>query len=308
MADVNEKIADIRFILNQLINTFHFFAVVLLLVSSLESLVFLQYLFIALYSMVLFTAKLVSAMKTGGSFINNNKACLAYKGLSFIPKPVLSMATIKEIVHLDVRNNDIKKIDIDLTLLVNVKTVDISGNELNYVHLSSLRLPKKLEDIRIEFNSLENIEISSRTLKRIYARGNSLCLFNCIESNAVSHLDVSFNSITILHSSINEMKNLKWLNLEGNLISSLPNEFCKLNKLAFLNLTGNNLETLPIEFSSMNCLETAELKLEKNKLVFPPQSVCDNGFLKIRKYIIERVKKRETHLNGIHLKVGDIIY
>ena len=280
------------------------FTITLAFVACLEPEVCVPFIFITVISGLVFLFKRKTKENTISFSIDNNKAFLARKGLDFIPKHIQAFSVAKEIVYLDIRHNKIKDIDFNFFTLVNVKTLDISGNELSDVKLPRHRLPEKIEDIRFEYNAVEYFDISCETLKSIKAKGNSLCCFSGSDLETVTFLDLSYNSVTVIQPSICKMKNLKWLNFEGNLISAVPVSFCELKKLTYLNLMRNTIETLPLEFSSMECLASAELNLRHNKLVYPPQYVCDAGFEKIKAHMMDRdIRKRKKSINETFFKV-----
>lgn len=80
------------------------------------------------------------------------------------------------------------------------------------------------------------------------------------ELTHLEQLDVSENKLVTLPSTIANLKNLRFLNLEDNHITKIPAEIGKLIQLEEVEVCRNKLSTLPKEFGKLHNLKRLSLR------------------------------------------------
>ena len=138
--------------------------------------------------------------------------------------------------------------------LMNIEKVDIGYNLITSIPFSKIEYPK-CKVLNIQGNRLENFPavISFvKTLEKLDLSENKIAkieddAFVALEN--LIELDLSYNELTYLPSSLGKLTKLKKLNLSGNKIVSLPKEFENLISLESLDLDGNPIERVPVEIA-----------------------------------------------------------
>jgi Leucine-rich repeat (LRR) protein len=100
------------------------------------------------------------------------------------------------------------------------------------------------------------------------------------------HLFLRDNHLKEIPPEIGKLRNLEWLNLEGNLIERLPRDIGELNKLQGLYLAKNRLKFLPSTVGNLKALK--KLDISVNRLEILPETL---GQLKNLNYL--NVSKNE---------------
>ena len=78
---------------------------------------------------------------------------------------------------------------------------------------------------------------------------------------------MSWNEISSIPVSIDQLTKLKSLDLAGNPVQSLPDSFGNLTALTHLDLRGTKLTSLPKSFANLTNLETLYLPLKSKDLL-----------------------------------------
>lgn len=185
----------------------------------------------------------------------NKLESLSLKSNAFKDFPAI-IFTLESLKNLNLSDNQINSITGRFfSNLMRFDKVDISYNSLTQIPYDKIEFSKctnlnlkgnKLESFPkaiCHINSLEKLNLSENTIKS-FPDDTFIELDNLIE------LDLSYNELTYLPSSIGKLTKLKKLNLSGNKISTLPIEFEKLISLESLELEGNPIGTPPIEIAS----------------------------------------------------------
>ncbi|XP_070813492.1 p53-induced death domain-containing protein 1 [Pituophis catenifer annectens] len=87
----------------------------------------------------------------------------------------------------------------------------------------------------------------------------------------LAHLDLSFNSFTILPPCITKLASLSFLSVNYNNLQRLPEDFGQLAKLTFFSAMKNQLKGLPQSIGGLAALQT--LNLSENALESLPEEI-----------------------------------
>ncbi|WP_018619729.1 COR domain-containing protein [Spirosoma luteum] len=187
--------------------------------------------------------------------------------------------SLKSLEHLSLRNNSIKEFPKIVFTLENIKYLNLADNQIHEMNSSNFINLMNIEKVDIGYNDIKSIpfgRIDYPKCKVLTIQGNKLEKFpnmisqiktlerliiseneiNSIEDDAfvglenLEELDLSFNQLTYLPSSLGKLTKLKKLNLSGNSIRLLPKELENLVSLESLGLDGNPLERVPLEISA----------------------------------------------------------
>lgn len=185
----------------------------------------------------------------------------------------------KKLEHLSLRNNALKELPTIIFTLENIKYLNLADNQIHEINGHYFRNLMGIEKVDISYNQISSIpseRVSYSKCKSLSLKGNKLQIFptaisdshtlekldlsenkiSTLEDDAFDgleelvELDLSFNEITYLPTSIGKLKKLKRLNLCGNKIGSIPKEFENLNSLEFLDFDSNPIGRVPVEISS----------------------------------------------------------
>lgn len=123
------------------------------------------------------------------------------------------------------------------------------------------------------------------SLQKINVYGCSSLKEFSLSSDSIESLDLSNTGVEILHSSINGMSKLVWLNLEGLKLTNLPNELSCLGLLTKLRLsncdivTKSNLEGI---FDGLRSLKILYLNDCSNLRELPANISCLSSLYELR--------------------------
>lgn len=183
-----------------------------------------------------------------------------------------------KISNIYITNNAITNLSKGVfTGLKNLEVLDLSNNQLNYIHPEAFSPVKSsLFSLKLHSNKLGNFEPEKLTdalsdlgmLKTLILRDNSFTKVANLEDltsleelsladNQIEHLsqlplnifDLDLQNNRIKHLSaqtFSNLKNLKYLNLESNQISHIDEDaFIHLTKIVALNLAKNYIKQVP---------------------------------------------------------------
>jgi internalin A len=185
----------------------------------------------------------------------------------------------KKLEHLSLKNNSLKTLPTIIFTIENLRYLNLADNQINEINSHYFRNLMSIEKVDISYNQITSIsaeEITYSKCESLSMKGNKLQKFptavsdcetlekldlsenkiSLIEDDAFDRLenlielDLSFNELTYLPTSIGKLKKLRRLNLSGNKISSLPKEFENLTSLEFLDFDSNPIGRVPVEISS----------------------------------------------------------
>ena len=227
---------------------------------------------------------------TSYAFINDEDK------LKKIPAEVFELTQLES---LDLSYNNIIEISQNITILQNLKSLNLLGNKFRdfpsvlgnlpnlvilRLSLSSLQLvPKWLYQIQelsldLSNNQLKNLPeclTSISNLTHLNLSRNKLKNLPNFITNLMNltYLDLSFNKLTNLPKSINQLSKLTRLNLTFNELKNLPESISQLSNLICLDMSFNQFEKLPESISQLSNLTI--LILSENRLKKLPESICN---------------------------------
>lgn len=203
---------------------------------------------------------------------------LAYNHLSpFIGQ---SIAAFRNLVKLDISNNDLFQFSEEIGGLVKLRTLIARNN-----HLCSENIPKSLANLKTlevvnmsgnQFVDVPPIFLKLEKLRYLHLGANQIKELP-VQIKELTHLEVLYlggNLLTEIPSEVGCLSELNTLALCDNKLHTLPRSLIHLRKLRSLSLHNNQLSTLPPEIVS---LDLVELSLRNNPLVvrFVKDLVCD---------------------------------
>ena len=188
-------------------------------------------------------------------------------------------STIKTLQHFDVSRNDLQELPLDISLLIDLETLNCSHNQLNdlgeiFAHL------KYLKDLDLSFNLLKEIPPVVFTYK-------SLVRLN-VEHNSIGHVNSTLLNLKRLkvficdhnHLETTEMidfsqiKKLEYFHVAHNQLMKFPRGLQQLHHLKNVNLSHNRLKSFPIDLLLVNTLDV--LNLSHNLIVkLPPMPIAN---------------------------------
>lgn len=185
----------------------------------------------------------------------NNLSNLSLKSNNFTNLPTI-LFTLENLTSLNLSENQISEINSHMFMnLMNINKVDLSYNSIGNIPYEKVAYPKcttlnlkgnkltKFPKILSDISTLEKLVISENSIYELEDNA-----FENLEN--LVELDLSFNQMTYLPSSIGRLTKLKRLKLNGNRLTSLPKEFENLVSLESLDLEGNPIGRVPIEIQS----------------------------------------------------------
>ncbi len=243
------------------------------------------------------------------------------------------LGILEELETLNLQGNVLIDIPNSLLLLKNIKKLDLSQNQINYLpqgfgknqkELTILNLSENhLQSIDSNYSFLENLKIlklSSNKLNHLYdvfERLKNLEILS-LSNNSISEippsifnlsqlkrLDLSKNRLNQI-PLISNLKNLEFLDLSSNKLKYVPNTIGKLTNLTTLNLVENELNELPNEIEGLKKLKV--LIFDKNKLSRLPDTFKNLSsliFLSFKHNKFDNLPKAITSLKNLkHLDVA----
>ena len=214
---------------------------------------------------------------------NELKICIELKCLDLFGNSIQEIPDwfyqFKRLEHLSLKNNILKELPTIVFTLENINYLNLADNQIPAINGHYFKNLMDIEKVDISYNQIASIpsdRIEYPKCRSLSIKGNRLQKFPIAVSGAhtlekldlsenkissidddafdglenLIELDLSFNELNYLPTSIGKLRKLKRLNLSENKISSLPKEFENLTSLEFLDFDGNPIERVPVEISS----------------------------------------------------------
>ncbi|MBD3211353.1 MAG: leucine-rich repeat protein [Candidatus Lokiarchaeota archaeon] len=227
-----------------------------------------------------------------------------------------SFSQMESLLHLNLRHNSLSSLPESFGSLRTLKSLDLSHNKLislpksfkNLKDLENLKLygnkfdeiPNEIAELsrliylEIGLNAIKSIEknlLRMKSLERLGLGGNNLdvdTLYLLEDLRNLKQIELYDNNIEILPNSIGELTQVRDLSIHNNQLQDLPETFSQLKLLEHLDISWNNLEVIPREIFDMCSIKT--INLSGNKIKTIPKSIknlknlkeIDISFNKIR--------------------------
>lgn len=158
--------------------------------------------------------------------------------------------SIKTLQHFDVSENELTDLPLDITLLIDLETLNCSYNRLSIIPDLFEQL-KHLKEIDLSFNLFKQLPNVIYTFK-------FLIRLNCEQ-----------NSINTLHENLLNLKRLKFFVFDHNQLESTDTiDFSQLKKLEYLHIAHNQLIKFPRGLHQLHYLKN--VNLSNNRLTSVP--------------------------------------
>jgi Leucine-rich repeat (LRR) protein len=186
--------------------------------------------------------------------------------------------------------------------------IDIIANDVEpLVSKSSANCISSIWEVDLRSNSLLQLPVClsylSRT-ERLYLSQNTIQVFDTNRLTQMSLLKIltvdrnQIRSIDNLHQL--PVHSLKVLDLQFNLIESLPSSIGALTQLVRLNVSNNKLKRIPKEIGQ--CTMLNELYLNNNELQFLPQEIEKCVNLRVFRLEENKFEEQDKQELGSHFR------
>ncbi|GGD28656.1 COR domain-containing protein [Hyunsoonleella pacifica] len=197
---------------------------------------------------------------------------------------------LKSLEHLSLRNNMIKLFPSIVFTLEKLKYLNLSDNRIQEIDGRQFKNLMFIEKVDLSYNSIKRVcseKIDYSKCRSLSFKGNTLEEFPCVISfiNTLENLNLSENRINSLKDDVfTGLENIEELDLSFNELTYLPTSIGNLTKLKKLNLSGNKITSLPKEFENLISLES--LELEGNPIGRVPVEIASQGVSGIINYYL----------------------
>ncbi|MDL2211479.1 leucine-rich repeat domain-containing protein [Erysipelotrichaceae bacterium OttesenSCG-928-M19] len=205
------------------------------------------------------------------------------------------LANAPKLKQLILKNVGLTKIPEEVINNKNIEYLDLSHNEIRVIP-NDISQMKKLSYLDLSNNNLETInnkigELSS--LKQLYLNSNSIYYLpkQITKLSNLNKLNLANNSLNSV-ISLNDLRNLKYLNLNDNLIINI-NSLAKTN-LTTLSINNNllNVDTIETKNKTFKVIKQQSVKLENKDAIITIENHLYNRSNLIVNSVITSNKKR----------------
>lgn len=172
--------------------------------------------------------------------------------------------SIRTLEHLDISKNELEQLPLDISVLIDLQTLNCSHNRLTTMSDLFEEL-RQLKDVNLSFNHFKRVPNVIWTFEQ-------LIRLNC-EHNSMKNLDGNLTNLKQLkylvldhnqfqsfpHVDFSQLPHLEYLHIAHNQLIKFPSNLSKLLHLKNVNLSHNQLTSFPIELLLINTLDVLNL-------------------------------------------------
>ena len=175
---------------------------------------------------------------------------LGRMAISELPESLGQLTLLESLI---LRDNILKVLPVSIQNLVQIKFLNLSGNEL-IDSPDSLGRIRKLPNLQILNLSDNQLRIGPKWLGQL---------------TQLISLNLSYDQLKILPESLGQLTQMQSLNLYGNQLTTLPESFTNLKLLSELQLSNNDLSEVPAQIRRLRSL--SRLNLHENSIRLLPE-------------------------------------
>lgn len=157
---------------------------------------------------------------------------------------------------LDLSKNRISYMPDELGMLLNLKTLNLSRNQLD---------EKSFPQTMTRLQMLEEVNLSSNNLTEIPPF--------ILELPRLKVLHIAENRLTSIPESIGRLTTLERLYVGKNCLTSIPRQISQISGLKILSVANNQLQSVPVEMANLTSLVC--LQLHQNRINFLPPGIAE---------------------------------
>lgn len=188
-----------------------------------------------------------------------DKIYLSNNNISAIPDNIGELDVVGE---LYLGHNSLREFPVPVLNMKSLQFLDLSGNTLNEIP-DAIGLADKLKTLILRSCNIQKIPYSLNKLKALETLD--------LSHNLIEEIPDNFFSKTDLKETSASLKNLINFDMGNNRISVLPSTIINLRSLWVLNLDSNRIEKLPDNIGDL--LKLKELNISNNKIKKLPESL-----------------------------------
>ncbi|XP_023341290.1 leucine-rich repeat-containing protein 40 [Eurytemora carolleeae] len=195
--------------------------------------------------------------------------------------------------HLDLSNNHLTSLPSNIGFLVQLTHLILSKNNLESLP-SELAFMRALVSLDCTSNQLKSIPKDMQELHHlelVYLRHNQLTRVPCLKlCTQLKELQLGSNRISeVSLEDIENIPNIRTLELRDNKIKTLPDQITGLQLLERLDVSNNDLSTLPFTLGVLPHLKT--LQVEGNPMKAIRRDIIARGTAGLLKYLRSRLEE-----------------
>ena len=233
-------------------------------------------------------------------------------------------SSVKTLQHFDISENELTDLPLDMTLLVDLETLNCSYNQLKTIPDLFEQL-KYLKELDLSFNlfkELPNVISTFKFLIRLNCEQNSI---NTLQANLLNlkrlkffifdhnqlestdaidfsllkkleHVHISHNQLTRFPRGLHQLHHLKNVNLSHNRLTSVPIDLFLVKTLDVLNLSHNmitKLSPMPVAYKRPSLIFSIDLSY--------------NHLMKFYDYLLLIALKIDLSNNKIRVISNDVL-
>lgn len=173
-------------------------------------------------------------------------------------------SSIKTLQHFDVSQNELNDLPLDISLLIDLESLNCSHNRLTDLDdlFEQLKHLKELDLSYNLFKNLPNVIYTFKTLNRLNCEHNFLTTIDqkLLNLKRLKFFLFDHNQLETLDTiDFGQMKKLEFIHISHNQLIKFPRGLHQLHHLKNINLSYNCLKTVPVDLFLINTLDVLNL-------------------------------------------------